>query len=247
MIANCGHDEHNEFHSGNAGDQTGKEWQIKPWYNGKWDVVLRYPDERVRDTLAKLAVEAARNDLIGYDQWQRQTYWEALQKTDYDPSKINTPCEADCSSGVCANIKAAGFLLDIKKLKYVYEYLRTAIMCRPLEEAGFMALTDKRYLTSDKYLLKGDILLRIGHHVTTNITNGVMTDYVNEEELDMPLIKKGSKGKAVKIWQVIIDVRTDGIFGDETLEATKRFQKENDLEVDGIVGPKTWKAGLDKI
>lgn len=248
MIANCGHDEHNEFHSGTSGDQTGKEWQIKPWYNGKWDVVLRYPDEKVRDLLAKLSTEAAKNNLIGYDQWQRQTYWEALKKVDFDPARISTPCEADCSSGVCANIKAAGCLLKIKKLEDVYEYLRTATMRRPLEEAGFMALTNERYLTSDRYLLRGDILLRTGHHVTTNITNGVMTDYLNgEEEIDMPLIKFGSKGKAVKIWQVIAEVGIDGIFGEETLKATKKFQKENDLAVDGIVGPKTWKAGLDKV
>lgn len=32
----------------------------------------------------------------------------------------------------------------------------------------------------------------------------------------------------------------DGNFGNETLAAVKKFQKDNGLEVDGIVGPKTW-------
>ena len=33
-------------------------------------------------------------------------------------------------------------------------------------------LTDKKYLTSDAYLLEGDILLNDGAHVATNLTNG---------------------------------------------------------------------------
>lgn len=38
--------------------------------------------------------------------------------------------------------------------------------------AGFEVLTDKKYLTSDAYLLEGDILLNDGAHVATNLTNG---------------------------------------------------------------------------
>lgn len=32
----------------------------------------------------------------------------------------------------------------------------------------------------------------------------------------------------------------DSIFGNGTLEAVKRFQRDNGLSIDGIVGPKTW-------
>lgn len=69
----------------------------------------------------------------------------------------------------------------------------------------------------------------------------------NSEEYDMPLIKRGSSGKAVKIWQIIVGTTIDGIFGVNTEAATKRFQERNNLEVDGIVGPKTWKVGLESI
>ncbi len=41
-----------------------------------------------------------------------------------------------------------------------------------LKAAGFEVLTDKKYLTSDAYLLEGDILLNDGAHVATNLTNG---------------------------------------------------------------------------
>ena len=34
-------------------------------------------------------------------------------------------------------------------------------------------------------------------------------------------------------------------FGAETLRAVKEFQKKHDLVVDGIVGPKTWKALME--
>lgn len=68
-----------------------------------------------------------------------------------------------------------------------------------------------------------------------------------EEAYDMPTIKKGSKGKAVQIWQIIVDVEPDGDFGKNTLKATKAFQKAHGLEADGVVGPKSWRAGLEAV
>lgn len=38
-----------------------------------------------------------------------------------------------------------------------------------------------------------------------------------------------------------INLTTDGIIGLKSKEAVKRFQKEHDLEVDGIIGPQTYK------
>lgn len=68
-----------------------------------------------------------------------------------------------------------------------------------------------------------------------------------EEVYDMPTIRKGSKGKAVKIWQVIVGVEPDGDYGNKTLEATKEFQKANGLTVDGIVGKNSWRVGLESV
>jgi hypothetical protein len=34
----------------------------------------------------------------------------------------------------------------------------------------------------------------------------------------------------------------DGLFGNQTEEAVRRFQQANDMKVDGIVGPRTWTA-----
>lgn len=172
LILNCGSDENGKFSGGNAGDQTGKEWCVRNWYFGSWKCVLRHPDPAVRALLASLGEKAALNDMIGYDQNQRDTYWKELQKAGYDPSAITTPCEADCSSGVISNVKAAGYLLGntmLQKCTATY----TGNMRAGLKAAGFEVLTDSKYITSSAYLLAGDVLLADGKHTATNLTDGI--------------------------------------------------------------------------
>lgn len=171
MISNSGHDENGKYSGGRAGDQTGKEWAIIGWYNRPWKCVIRHPDVKVREKIASLSEKAAKNDNIGYDQGQRVSYWDELVKAKYNPAAIKTKCEADCSSGVMANVKAAGYLLNNAKLKEV-SITSTHYMREMLRKAGFEILTGSKYLTSDKYLLRGDILLNDGHHTATNLTNG---------------------------------------------------------------------------
>ena len=68
------------------------------------------------------------------------------------------------------------------------------------------------------------------------------------EEYDMPQIQRGSKGKAVKILQIILgDLEVDGSFGPATQAATLDFQRKHGLTSDGIVGPKTWRALFDTL
>lgn len=62
-----------------------------------------------------------------------------------------------------------------------------------------------------------------------------------------PKIKKGSKGQAVKVWQQLMKVDVDGVFGTKTEDATKALQKKAGVQVDGIVGPVTWAAGLNTL
>ena len=64
------------------------------------------------------------------------------------------------------------------------------------------------------------------------------------------LLKKGSKGEAVtelQGWLYQLGYNpgsTDGIFGPKTEKAVKAFQRDTDLQVDGIVGPAT-RASLE--
>lgn len=172
MISNSGHDENGKYTGGKAGDQTGQEWAVIPWYNRPWNVVLRYPDKLVAEEIANMAYAAAENNYVGYDQNQRTTYWAALKAVNFDPSKIKTPCEDDCSAGVTANIKAVGYKLNIQALKDLPLDTYTGNMKKRLMAAGFTPLYDSKYLNSDNYLLPGDILLYEGHHTATNLSTG---------------------------------------------------------------------------
>lgn len=63
----------------------------------------------------------------------------------------------------------------------------------------------------------------------------------------MPTLKRGSKGKAVTLWQVILGIELTGSFGEKTEKATKEFQKKHKLTPDGIVGGFTWSAGIGEL
>ena len=56
------------------------------------------------------------------------------------------------------------------------------------------------------------------------------------------LLKVGSRGKEVKELQEFLNIGADGIFGKGTEASVKKWQSENDLIADGIVGPATWDA-----
>lgn len=58
----------------------------------------------------------------------------------------------------------------------------------------------------------------------------------------LPVLSRGSTGEAVRKIQEALMV--DGIYGYLTETAVRQFQFDNDLEVDGIVGPYTWRALL---
>lgn len=185
-ISNSGSDENKQYKGGKAGDQTGHEWELKAFYNRPWTVVLRYPDQAVALQIAKLGIAAALNNNIGYDQNQRTTYWTQLKAVGYDPSKITTPCEEDCTAGVSANVKACGFIFGIKALQDV-PICSSRNMKAEFTKAGFIALTQSKYLTSGNYLLPGDILLYESHHAATNITLGKsVKDYWNPQSKPTP-------------------------------------------------------------
>lgn len=63
----------------------------------------------------------------------------------------------------------------------------------------------------------------------------------------LPEISRGDDGDAVLIWQIIIGSDPDGIFGPTTQANTIKWQKDNGLTADGIVGKNTWSKGLESV
>jgi len=56
------------------------------------------------------------------------------------------------------------------------------------------------------------------------------------------LLKVGSRGKEVKELQEFLEIGADGIFGKGTESSVKKWQSDNGLVADGLVGPATWDA-----
>ena len=83
--------------------------------------------------------------------------------------------------------------------------------------------------------------------VSSNVGNEEVSDTVS-----YPTIKLGSKGSDVKKAQQLLIAKgyscgaagADGDFGAGTYNAVKKFQTDNGLEADGIVGANTWAALL---
>ena len=257
MIANSGSDERGRASGGQQGDQTGREWQVRSWYNRPWLCVLRYPDEAVGKLIAELAREGANNNNIGYDQSRRTTFWNELKKVGYRPKNIKVKCSEDCSAGVSAIVKAVGYLKGIDKLKQISENNWTGSMRNNFKNAGFQILVDSKYLLSDKYLKAGDILLHDTHHTAINLdygeyvtpTNSKPRKYQGGFPIIPPNLKKGSRGSQVDRLQRFLNwygdygLVVDGIFGDKTRIAVFKFQQTvfyNDCtQWDGIFGKKS--------
>lgn len=64
---------------------------------------------------------------------------------------------------------------------------------------------------------------------------------------DMATIRYGMRGNVVKFLQCYLNLYgnsliVDGIFGGGTLAAVQKFQRDNSLSIDGIVGKNTWRT-----
>lgn len=200
MISNCGSDEYGGASGGKAGDQTGNEYRVRTWYDGNWTAIFRHHNDQVRNLIARKAIQAANNDLIGYDQSQRTTFWQHLKASNYDPSQITIACEADCSSSTAAIAKAVGIVLGIQKLADIDINMSTWVEVEELTNAGFQMLTATKYLTSERNLIPGDILLKYGH-TCIEVGSGNVNDFPED---DMPSVQDvwnydGAMGKVNEI------------------------------------------------
>jgi hypothetical protein len=68
----------------------------------------------------------------------------------------------------------------------------------------------------------------------------------------MEILRQGSEGPNVTRWQSFLvgsehlDAGVDGVFGPKTATATRGFQKKAKIDVDGMVGPQTFAAALQR-
>ena len=116
-------------------------------------------------------------------------------------------------------------------------------------EGNYGDTVARRYLSVGERYLRGYGLPDFSKWA--KLHSGVSPEPPKEGE-KMTMLSKGSRGYQVKVAQSLLILNgcscgrygADGVFGADTLAAVKKYQRAKGLEVDGIVGPKTWNALL---
>lgn len=177
LIGHASIDERGKASGGQAGDQTGKEVYIRDWYNGNWNVVLRPVSADIAEKMAAACETLCKGNLVGYDQYQRNTLWDELEKVGWDAAKLKTRCETDCSAFMSACARAAG--IDIPRVNMgggAYNAPVTYTMREAFSKTGaFQVLTDAKYTSSDRYLKRGDVLVRESGHTAMALSDGAQS------------------------------------------------------------------------
>ena len=179
-IGQASRDERMRYSGGIAGDQDDKEVAIREWYNRPWNKVLRCKDSAKAEKIARAMEKACKNDYIGYDQSQRTTLYSLCKANGWQIEGVKTPCETDCSALVAVCVNAAGIRVsgDIYTGNEANALLRT-------EE--FELLSAPKYLLSDEYLRRGDILLYEFHHTAIALQDGKKAGVNKYTAVEYPL------------------------------------------------------------
>lgn len=142
------------------GDQTGAEVRTQAWYlhSSGWHFVARFKDRKKAARAAKFCRDACANPHIGYGMGDRNTLRPLAKEANWDASKITQDCNCDCTSFASVCAEAGGVSMDGAYSWGNAPYSEN--IRQKLEATGeFVILTDAKYLTSDQYLMCGDIVV----------------------------------------------------------------------------------------
>ena len=153
------------------GDQTGQEVRTQPWYSNGWNFVLRFRNAAQAEKAAKACEAACANDNIGYSQTRRNDLRAAAKAVGWDFARITSKADCDCSSLMAVCAEAAG--VNMTGAYTGGNAPWTGNMREKFGATGaFDVLTDAKYLTSDAYLRRGDILVNEITHTCMALSNG---------------------------------------------------------------------------
>lgn len=244
-VVTLAHARSNELGKANGGkpgdqkqnrDNTQGELLFEDWYvsGDKWDFVLRAKTKTTRHLIADDAIKAVRNGDIGYSQDHRYTLYDASKKYGFDCGLVDIPVECDCSSlmTVCANYAGIAIPKNTSTHNMKSRYTATK---------DFKILESNKYTLSPENLKRGDILVRAGYHTAT-VAN---TYYHMIRELRLE--ETYMRGNDVKALQTRLNelnavddlLEEDGILGKKTDSAIRAYQRQQGLEIDGIMGKHT--------
>jgi len=179
-IGQASRDERGRYSGGIAGDQDGREVAIREWYSRPWNKVLRCKDVAKAEKIAVAMEKACKNDYIGYDQNQRTTLYSLCKANGWNIEDIKTPCETDCSALVAVCVNAAG--VNISGDIYTGNEAKAL-----LQTGEFELLSAPKYLMTDEYLKRGDILLYEFHHTAIALQDGRKAEKTKPTQVEYPL------------------------------------------------------------
>lgn len=168
-------DENGNAHGGKAGDQKqGKEVSVQEWYkHSKGWRVFRLKDPIKAAKVAEIMDWACKSDLIGYDQYQRNTLYNELKKAGFGGKPVlSKAVETDCSALVRVCLAFAG--IDVPADFY------TGSMAKQMLDTGeIVEMVGSKYTDQPDYLGAGDILVtKTKGHTVVVISDG--EKYVGE-------------------------------------------------------------------
>lgn len=198
---------------------------------------------KVLDDTGRIGFRDAYSTILG-----RNRYSQALREYVYTKYKDGL-YYSDCSSSGCYTFKHIGVKCADLNTAGIYE--SSSFETVPVQ-------IQNGQIINPEILKVGDALLFVGNDPSRPKQIGHV-EWVYQMPGDEPsptprTLKKGCKGEDVKQMQQLLinagypcgSYGADGDFGGATLAAVRSFQRDNDLEVDGVYGPKT-RAALEAI
>lgn len=185
------------------------EADIVEFQPAKWERIFRLIDQGKAELLANKAEAAVRNPHNGYA-WDaantEHSFYRALKAAGWDPAAITEDNNANCSSGVAALLCSVGISVDPD--------MWTGTALQILTATGeVLVLDDSCFVSSSRYMRRGDILHRTGKdgaagHMAIVIDNG-------EYAVPLPMITTG------RSWQRMSDSKLSQ--GLRVIEADKEI------------------------
>lgn len=177
-------------------------------------------------------------DSVGYGlcQW---TYWSRKQAL-YDFAK---------QKGVSIGDEAMQVEFAIQEIKTGYPGL-WSFLCTTdsVQDAASRVCTEYERPAVNNITVRSSAGLRFFEELSDDVKAEPSVSDTSVESSVLPELYKGCEGKSVRALQILLigndcscgKCGADGDFGSATKAAVVKYQIENGLEDDGVVGPKTW-------
>ena len=169
----------------------------------------------------------------------------------WDGKFFTSKTKEEYSVGTHTIIKAAFRAYDSMEqcVFNYYELLNSAIYKRVLSGVPYAVQMQQiklcGYMTSSTEVNSVINTIR-KYNLTRYDTVQQADDYSEILPKQYPTLRKGDRNEYVRAWQTFLNLHgydcgaNDGIYGERTLRAVKKWQIDHNLVPDGIIGKKTW-------